>query len=189
MNWYDWDPGAVAEDLSVEMILNTLPPAPIEEIPKIVRLLENPNSPYHLAGPSGLYEHDIIHVLLGRGLLQQDEAFVIGYTIGNSRDCTALDRLLFMDAATSLYKKPFQFQQSDALVFDLAFDLGMQAPIRDIHLLSSTEVRTMKLSEARTLYGVEKCRMRQAFEQETVLNPNTKASQRLVTNLRRQDDN
>ena len=47
-----------------------------EDVPFIIRLFENPK--YNLfPGSVTLEAHDIIHVLLGRGLLPKDEAFVI----------------------------------------------------------------------------------------------------------------
>ena len=54
------------------------------EIPLMVQLVENPR--YDLPGLDifhgkvDLKRHDAIHILLGRGLLNKDEAFVIGFT-------------------------------------------------------------------------------------------------------------
>lgn len=48
-----------------------------------VWMVENPESPFALAGAIDLYDHDCVHCVLDRGLLLPDEAFVIGYTMGN----------------------------------------------------------------------------------------------------------
>lgn len=45
----------------LEFCLNTK-----EEIPWIVRLLENPQSPLALSGKISLFDHDCLHILLNR---------------------------------------------------------------------------------------------------------------------------
>ena len=53
------------------------------DIPWLVWLMENPKSPLHLHGASNLNDHDYVHVLLNKGQANNDEAFVIGFTMGN----------------------------------------------------------------------------------------------------------
>ena len=52
-------------------------------IPIQVWLLENPGSPIAFPGSVNLYGHDCIHLLLNRGMSNFDEAFVVGFTMGN----------------------------------------------------------------------------------------------------------
>src|SRR4249919_2256821 len=58
------------------------------DVPLIVQLVENPRFDFPgldiFHGATGLQAHDRIHVLLGRGLLPKDEAFVIGFTMGST---------------------------------------------------------------------------------------------------------
>ena len=54
-----------------------------EEIPWIIRLLENPASIVALPGKITLYNHDCLHILLEKELTLTGEAFVIGFTMGN----------------------------------------------------------------------------------------------------------
>ena len=57
-----------------------------EEVPLIIRIIENPKYDIGLfGGATTLGAHDCIHILLGRGLLVKDEAFVIGYTMGSAK--------------------------------------------------------------------------------------------------------
>ena len=58
----------------------------------LVWLLENPNSPVSLTGAIDLYNHDIIHILLDRGMEVKDEAMVSGFTMGNSTATRSWDR-------------------------------------------------------------------------------------------------
>ena len=55
-----------------------------DDVPLIIKLTENPKhaTARFFGGAVDLFSHDCIHVLLGRGLLVKDEAFVIGYTMG-----------------------------------------------------------------------------------------------------------
>ena len=57
-----------------------------EDVPFIIKLVENPKYDIGLfAGNVSLYNHDCIHLLLGRGLRVKDEAFVIGFTMGSTK--------------------------------------------------------------------------------------------------------
>ncbi|MEO1404387.1 MAG: hypothetical protein AAFV72_24485 [Cyanobacteria bacterium J06635_1] len=53
------------------------------EIPLIIRLFENPESPIALPGNISLYGHDCLYILFNRGISLADEAFIIGFTMGN----------------------------------------------------------------------------------------------------------
>ena len=58
-----------------------------QDIPFIIKATENPKyiTSKLFTGAVDLFSHDCIHVLLGRGLLVKDEAFVIGYTMGSGK--------------------------------------------------------------------------------------------------------
>lgn len=55
-----------------------------DSIPWRVRLFENPKSILAIPGSCNLYTHDCIHLVLGYGFKDEDEAHVLGYTLGNS---------------------------------------------------------------------------------------------------------
>ncbi len=52
-----------------------------EDIHWIVKTFENPKSPIALPGKISLHNHDCIHIILGKGITPEDEAFVIGFTM------------------------------------------------------------------------------------------------------------
>lgn len=179
VKWSEWNPGSFALSMTFREILNTMPSAPIGGIPRLVKLIENPLSPYHLAGPAALKAHDIIHVAFGRGLLQQDEAFVIGATMGNSSAATNLDRLWFLDFAATAYPKPFTFSDRDAGVFNLAFDFGVSLHAKDIHLLDVERILDIRVDAGRCLLGIDEGAMRSVYREEARRWPGTKVSKRL----------
>ena len=82
-----------------------------EEVPLIIKLVENPNykTSQIFSGAVDLFTHDCIHVLLSRGLLPKDEAFVIGYTMGSARKMTRWRRNLFMFCCKYLYPEGYKF--------------------------------------------------------------------------------
>src|SRR6056297_825277 len=86
LDWDEWNPGLDTDDMTLRAVLDTLPAAAAEDVPEIIRKYENPESPDALPGAIALARHDCIHVLLGRGLHVQDEAFVIGATMGAASD-------------------------------------------------------------------------------------------------------
>lgn len=98
--WRTWCPGLDNDDLTLRDALTTLPAAPPTAIPWIVRLFENPQGWLRLHGAVNLRNHDMIHVLLGRGLLGQDEAFVIDAR--RLRGFYARERMVLPGTAASL---------------------------------------------------------------------------------------
>ena len=99
-----------------------------------VWLLENPKSPISLTGAIDLYNHDIIHILLDRGMLNRDEAMVIGFTMGNSETTSSWVRWLFEFCARYLYPVSYRFNEYDLLEFERGFAYGYTRSRRNIHL-------------------------------------------------------
>ena len=100
----------------------------------LVWLLENPKSPISLTGAIDLYNHDIIHILLDRGMEVRDEASVIGFTMGNSETTSSCVRWLFEFCARYLYPESYRFNEYDLLEFERGFAYGYTRSRRNIHL-------------------------------------------------------
>ena len=179
IKWSDWNPAAFPDSLTIQEILSSMPQSPVEGIPRIIQLFENPSSPYSLCGPTDLKTHDIIHILLGRGLLQQDEAFVIGYSMGNASNASALDRMWFLQVATKKYPKPFTFSSEDARIFNLAFDFGMDSDLRNINSLNALEFLGLSLADARKKVALSKKTLADFYKREVSAVGPTKVSARL----------
>jgi len=90
----------------------------------LVRLIENPKSPFHLHGASTLHDHDHIHVLLRRGQANDDEAFVIGFTMGNDDRIKLWEAKLYKFISRWLYPKAEQFTKNQLKIFDSGFKYG-----------------------------------------------------------------
>ena len=90
----------------------------------LVWLIENPKSPFHLHGASTLHDHDHVHVLLRRGQANDDEAFVIGFTMGNDDRTKSWESKLFKFISRWLYPKGERFTKKQLKIFDSGFKYG-----------------------------------------------------------------
>jgi hypothetical protein len=108
---------------------------PSDCIPFLVRLLENPASPLALPGKIDLYRHDCVHLLLGRGFSLHDEAFVVGFTMGNDLRTNALHLAIFKFCSLLFYPRPYRFDRSHLSSFDAGLALGRNAKLRNINQL------------------------------------------------------
>jgi hypothetical protein len=90
-----------------------------EEVPLIIKLTENPKyfTSKLFTGAVDLFTHDCIHVLLGRGLLPKDEAFVIGYTMGSAKKMSRWRRNLFLWVSKYLYPEGYRFREEERYIF------------------------------------------------------------------------
>ena len=117
-----------------------------------VWLLENPNSPVSLTGAIDLENHDLIHILLERGMDIRDEAMVIGFTMGNSTGTSSLVKWLFEFCARYLYPDGYRFNDADIVEFNRGYAYGYTRPKRNIHL-ERFDV-TQNISDIREKFGI-----------------------------------
>jgi hypothetical protein len=115
-------------------------------------LLENPNSPISLTGAIDLENHDLVHILLDRGMDIRDEAMVIGFTMGNSTGTSSLVKWLFEFCARYLYPAGYKFNDADIVEFNRGYAYGYTRPKRNIHL-ERFDV-TQNISDIREKFGI-----------------------------------
>lgn len=176
-----WTPGLRLNDArTLGEVLETLPANRPDEIDALVRLLENPASPYALPGAVSLERHDCIHVLLGRGLLGADEAFVVGYTMGaaaSSIDAELLDT--FKLIAKRLYPRHYRMDDADLFVFDLGYQLGTRSPVRIDHL-PLEHAHAERIDALRARAGIDVTALVAVYAAERALFPDARTSARLL---------
>lgn len=119
------------------------------DIPFLIWLLENPDSALALPGKVDLYGHDCIHLLLNRGKSNFDEAFVIGFTMGNSPDVNELHLKIFRTFATRFYPPKFRFNKYHMKSFELGFEYGNSLEYKNINLINfdlyaGTPIKTLR---------------------------------------------
>ena len=94
------------------------------EVPWLIWLMENPKSPLHLHGASALNDHDYVHIILDKGQANDDEAFVIGFTMGNDDRTKNWEVKLFKFVSSKLYPEEARFTKEQLKIFDRGFKYG-----------------------------------------------------------------
>lgn len=176
--WATWSPGLDNDELTLGEVYRTLPTHEFTSYPLIVLIVENPKSPVALKGKCSLLRHDLIHVLVGRGLYVQDEAFVIGYTMGTSSKIGGFEKELFKFCAHRLYPRKYRFQPLDLVVFDLGFMAGQENK-RNIFDVPLENLQERKLGDLRAELGIDVPLLKHLYGVEKRLVPATRASDRI----------
>ena len=179
LHWTAWNPGLDNDHLTLGEVLASLPAAPPDASPWQVRLLENPESPIAFPGAISLERHDAIHALLGRGLSNQDEAFVIGYTMGAAAKIRGWHYSWFRFLAKRIYPKAYRLSERDLIAFDLGFAQGRKGRARDLHNTPLETMTAKPLAHLRRELGIDVLALQSAYRKEVALLPDTFYSRRL----------
>lgn len=187
LNWTDWNPGLDNDQLTLGEVLASMPAAAPEAIPWLVRLLENPASPVAFPGAISLARHDAIHALLGRGLANQDEAFVIGFTMGAAKTVRNWQFRLYRFVASHWYPKAYRFQRQDLIAFDLGHALGERSKARDLHLVPFESLHARTLATLRAELAIDVHALHAVYRAEAAKLPHTRSSRRLDRDFKNVD--
>jgi len=155
-----------------------------EDIPLMVQLVENPRFDipgfdiFH--GAVDIKTHDCIHILLGRGLLPKDEAFVIGFTMGSTNKVTTLEENLYALVSKHLYPKVYQFDDEEIRIFKDATKLGYISDCESLDKVDYEKYLDWKLGDLRRDINLESDLILAYYRIEKKRYPKSKASQRLL---------
>ncbi len=125
-----------------------------EDIPWIIRLIENPLSPVALPGKISLYNHDCLHILLERKVTPSDEAFVIGFTMGNDPNTKPWHLKVFKFLSLYLYPHPYRFTHQDFYAFGLGFKYGRSLKAR-FNQIDFAQYKNVKIALLRQVLGID----------------------------------
>ena len=178
-NYVDWNPGLDNGEKTLRAVMKTMPANEQADISKIVKLFENPASPIALPGAINLERHDCLHALLGRGLLPQDEAFVIGFTMGTSKYISGFAEGLFKKATRYLYPKPYKFSKEHLIAFEIGLRYGKVCKAEEIYDFPFEHFMDEKINKIRKKLGISTTELKQLYRAEKILIPGTKPSKRL----------
>jgi hypothetical protein len=127
---------------------------PPSKIPWIIWLLENPESPFSLGGSIDLRRHDYLHILFDKGFSNDDEAFIIGVTMGNDTSTNGFHYFIFKVASLFLYPPPYRFTVQNLKVFDKAVAIGKVLPIKNLNRLDFSYVDGVSVEALRKLLKI-----------------------------------
>lgn len=139
------------------------------KIPFLIRLLENPASPVALPGKIDLYRHDCLHLLLDRKFSAYDEAFVVGFTMGNDTQINRFHLAFFKFVSFWFYPKVYRFNRSHLQVFDLGVAYGQAISVRDINQFDFRAYEERPLGDLQTALGIESDDLRRLQQLESFL--------------------
>lgn len=179
VSWKEWNPGLDNGDLTLGEVVESLPGNNPDEISAAVKLFENPESPIAFKGAINLPRHDCVHIVLGRGLLPQDEAFVIGFTMGTSKSISVLESWLFSLVTRYIYPHPYKFEEAHSKVLKMAIEAGKLSKVQKIYEFPFENCMDVKLKDLRKIIGVSVDELRDYYRKEKALLPDSKESQRL----------
>lgn len=155
-----------------------------QEVPLMVRLVENPAfklpgfTLFH--GAVNLETHDAIHILLGRGLLPEDEAFTIGYTMGSTKKVAAHEKELFALISKYLYPAEYKFNQRCIQIFKDAVHLAQLSACQALDSIDFNRYLSWTLDDVRRELGIEIDLLKAYFNIEKNRYPDSPGSQRLL---------
>lgn len=153
--WLAWYPGIRNDEKTVDEVILSMPAAPDIAIPWIVKLFENPTSRLRFRGAVDLEDHDVLHVLLGRGLQDQDEAFVLGFAMGTAKKIKRIETYLFKMILARLYPEPYRIPTFLQPAFDLGVQCGTKTGAVNLYTQSLKDLRSLTLGEARHRAGID----------------------------------
>ncbi len=172
-------------DLTLGEALDALSPFAFsqDKIPMLVRLIENPEwdwLPFYDFFPGGttLATHDALHMLLGRGLLEHDEAFVIGFTMGASGEMSEWKTRLFALVSGTLYPEAYRFGDSALEIFADAVRLASDSGCAPLHTQCYDTMLDTPISELRAILGIPEEGIAEYFRNEAIRFPRDIASQK-----------
>jgi hypothetical protein len=155
------------------------------EVPLMVQLVENPRFDLPgveiFSGATNLRTHDYLHIVLGRGLLPKDEAFVLGFTMGSTNRVGSIEETLFTLIARYLYPKSYRFDDEDVAVYKDAVRLGYISDCKPLAEIRFGPMVEWSLQKIRKAVGVEADLLRAYYNVEANRYPKSVESQRLLT--------
>jgi hypothetical protein len=184
--WRKWHVPLSCAELALDEAYRSLKAFGMQQrdVPLIVQLVENPRFDLPgveiFSGAADLQKHDCLHILLGRGLLPKDEAFVLGFTMGSTNRVGDVEERLFTLIARYLYPKQYRFDDDDVAVYRDAVRLGY---VSDCRPLAEVDLDTMldwPLGRIRQAIGLEEDLLRAYYAIEARRYPGSVESQRLL---------
>ena len=120
-----------------------------EQIPFWVWLFENPDSPLPMPGKISLYHHDCLHLLLKRGFSRENEAYIVGFTMGKDPSAHKIHQWIYQLAARYLFPNPYRLRQVDLSEFKKGWSEGRKRCFSFYYPFRSDSINQRTLADIR----------------------------------------
>lgn len=127
-----------------------------EDIPWIVRLLENPESRLALPGKISLFNHDCLHLILEQPQSPQGKAFVIGFCMGNDSRANWIHIQIFKFSAHYIYPKDYRLYRQDFDYFDQGFKYGKSLSLKKINRYDFRHFENFSVGQIQVRLGINR---------------------------------
>jgi hypothetical protein len=177
--WGEWWP-TVTPNLTVQELLHRLPGISATQLPEVVNAYESPERTTALPGAISLHRHDVLHIALHRGLLDQDEAFVIGATMGSNRaDLSDSHVKSMIQAFSRAYPEPYRVSQEKLQAYMIGVELFSTMAIPNLNELPLERLVQLTPKELRRTLSIDTDRLVRAYQEEVARIPNSLESYRI----------
>lgn len=181
----DWYLPLHQDSMTLMSALASVPPLSNKsELPLMLRLQRDPDLSFlgQLVFHSGVdeHQHNCIHILLGRGLLPMDQAFVLGFTLGSSRKGSTPEHRLHAEVGRHFYKHVPLFSESEGAVFKEGIKLAYLSFCAPLDSFDFQPWHNQSLREIRKAIGLEQDLLLAYFAVEKHRYPHSLAAQRLL---------
>lgn len=174
-------------ELSLREALASIPPhGKSEKVSLMLRLQHDPDLSFlgQLVFRAGMdqQQHDCIHIMLGRGFLSLDQAFVLGFTIGCSKKVSVPEHKLNGDLGRHFYRNVSFLNESEAAVFKEGVRLAYISCCSPLENFDFMPWHDQNLRDLRGAAGVETELLQAYYAVEKHRYPHATDSQRLLPN-------
>jgi hypothetical protein len=179
-HWGEWFPGLSIDHMTVREVRNKLPGISEAALPRILFKIEDPRSPDKLLCAIKLADHDILHIILGMGLVDQSEAFVVGATMGSARKkLSDQDVVKMCQVFSRAYPEPYSVKGAQLHAFLIAVDAFRNTGIPELYNQDLTRRVDCTVGELRSRLGISRDKLRRIHAAVVAKNPNSYDSVRL----------
>jgi len=174
-----------SDGLSLRLALASMPlPEAADSLPLMLRLQRDPELSFlgQLVFNSGVdrHQHDCIHILLGRGLLPIDQAFVLGFTLASSKKSMLPEHRLYAEVNRHFYKRVNLFDETESNIFKDGIRLGYLSFCAPLDGFDFKPWHDFSLREVREAIGLDPEVLLAYYAVERHRYPHSIASQRLL---------
>jgi hypothetical protein len=146
------------DDSMLTVAYENLQGDPQSDIPALMWLLENPNSPLALPGSISLYNHDCMHLILQQGFSAENEAYVVGFSMGNDLRTKWWHLMIIKVVSLYVYPKKYRWQASNVVAFERGVKTGQQTKVKNLNQCMPIEWNHKTVREIRSELGLNASR-------------------------------
>jgi hypothetical protein len=182
----DWHIPYHHDALTLQAAIASLPQAELSQVEQTLMLecLSNLNSAdtgfqlFH--GDVDQHKHNCIHIVLGRGLLKMDQAFIFGFTLGSAKKGIMAEETLNAYISRHLHTSLASLNEEELAVFKDAVKLASISSCVALDRFNFADWQDQPIRVLRDVIGLEHDLIAAHYAVEQRRYPHNKASQRLV---------